>query len=159
LADELLGVGVAGCGGRVVVVVVVDALVGVAGCGGRVVVVVDDVERDGLVVATVVVATRPRRGARCGFRFAEATGTEIASTTVTAVNTTTNVRSLRLILCPFFDGWEARRAPNALGTAHGRAGRSPASHPPDRETGHWARAAHGTGPERARSRQIRAYAM
>jgi hypothetical protein len=94
----------------VVVVVVVDPLVGADGCGGRVVVVVDD-ERDGLVVATVVVATRARRCGRGDFRLAEATGTETASTTVTAVNTTTNVRSLRLILSPLSDRWEARRSP------------------------------------------------
>jgi hypothetical protein len=110
-----------------VVVVVVDP-VGVDGCCGRVVVVVDVDDVDRGLVATVVVATCPRRCERvvAYLRRAEATGTEMASTTVTAVITTTNVRSLRLILYPFFDGWEARDgARTALGIARGRAPGAP----------------------------------
>ena len=119
--------------GSVVVVVVVEPLVGVDGCCGRVVVVVVDVGAVGRgLVETVVVTTCPRlwplaaRYPRC----AEATGTEIASTTVTAVNTTMYVRSLRLILYPFFDGWESPRRPRThSGTRTGAHRETPASPP------------------------------
>jgi hypothetical protein len=116
--DEPVPLGVAGGGASVVVVVdvVVEAVVEV-GCG-RVVVVVDalvEVLSRGLV-ATVVVVIRPcLRELAANRRFADATGTEIASTTVTAVITTTIVRSLRLILHPFFDGREFPRRTEALG--------------------------------------------
>jgi hypothetical protein len=154
-ADEPLG---AGAGNDVVVVdVVVDALVGVDGCCGRVVVVVDvgAIERGGLVVATVV-ATRQRRWCRSPDhrRRAEATGTEMASTRVTAIDTTTNVRSLRLILYPFFDGWESPRRPRTEGGIDAGARREApcvaTAEPGVRGTGLEPPA--GAGPEHARSR-------
>ena len=121
-----MGDGAAGTD-AVVVDVVVDAAVVVVGCGWVVVVVALEVlvEVDALV-ATVVVTNRPcRRNQSAEYRRrAEATGTEIASITVTAVSTTTIVRSLRLILFPLFCGWNLpRRSPNGTrDVARGRAG-------------------------------------
>ena len=114
----------------VVVVDVVDVVVeAVVEVGGGSVVVVVDVDVLVVLVAVVVVDQRPcdRRGLYR--RRAEATGTEIASITVTAVRTTTIVRSLRLILFPLSCGWDTSAAgPERHSGSHAGAPGRPLRH-------------------------------
>jgi hypothetical protein len=161
-ADEPPGAGV---GKVVVVVVVVEPPVGPLGgadgcCGPVVVVVAVGAGERGRLLATVV-GTHQRLCGRCDdhFRRAEATGTEIASTTVTAVNTTTNVRSLRLILFPLIDGWELAAGPERTRDRHAGAPDGPCVAPAESGNGAVGSTRPPGGARTCRSRQIRANTM